>query len=94
MVTSENRAEYVELYVEYISTKSVSKQYDAFHHGFHSVCGRDALALFRWEELELLICGNPELDFVALQDVTHYDDGYTEDSLCIKLVFQCLGFMK
>ena len=30
-------------------------------------CGGDCLQLFRWEELELLICGSPVLDFEALE---------------------------
>lgn len=25
--------------------------------------------MFRWEELELLICGSPDLDFEALEEV-------------------------
>ncbi len=33
------------------------------------VCGGDALRLFQPEELELLLCGNPQLDFEALERV-------------------------
>lgn len=40
--------------------------------------------LFRWEELELLICGNPVLDFEELQSGTIYDNGYHEDHPAIK----------
>jgi hypothetical protein len=40
------------------------------------VCGGPALSLFRFEELELLVCGLPHLDFAALQEVTKYDGGY------------------
>jgi len=40
------------------------------------VCGGPALSLFRYEELELLICGLPHLDFEALEEVTQYDAGY------------------
>ena len=29
-------------------------------------------------ELELLICGSPDLDFKALEDSTEYKDGYTK----------------
>lgn len=83
-VTNANREEYVALYVEYIMNRSVSRQYDAFHRGFHQVCNGEVLQMFRWEELHLLICGSPELDFEALEEVTHYDDGFTEDSECIR----------
>jgi ubiquitin-protein ligase E3 A len=40
--------------------------------------------LFRPEELELLICGEPNLDFEALEKVTNYDDGYTAQSRVIR----------
>lgn len=85
-VTNANREEYVALYVEYIMSRSVARQYDAFHRGFHQVCNGEVLQMFRWEELHLLICGSPELDFEALEEVTHYDDGFTEDSECIRYV--------
>jgi ubiquitin-protein ligase E3 A len=62
-VTQHNRAEYVRRYTEYLLTGSVAAQFDAFLRGFHSVCGGECLRLFRWEELELLICGSPDLDF-------------------------------
>jgi len=48
------------------------------------VCGGEALNLFQPEELELLICGNPVLDFQALERVTQYEDGLRVDSPLIK----------
>ncbi|ETV92125.1 hypothetical protein, variant 1 [Aphanomyces invadans] len=83
-VTNANRKDYVAKYVHYVTTEAVERQYGAFHRGFHLVCGGSALALFRYEELELLVCGSPDLDFDALEAVTHYDDGYTEQSDVIK----------
>eukprot|EP00743_Colponemidia_sp_Colp-15_P004177 GILK01004507.1.p1 GENE.GILK01004507.1~~GILK01004507.1.p1 ORF type:complete len:764 (-),score=138.27 GILK01004507.1:85-2061(-) len=83
-VTNENKQEYVDLYVKWFLTDSVESQFRAFYRGFHNVCGGDALKLFRHEELELLICGSPELDFVALEKHTLYDDGYTAESTVIK----------
>ncbi|EQC25803.1 hypothetical protein SDRG_16351 [Saprolegnia diclina VS20] len=83
-VTAANRDEYVAKYVEYVTTTSVAQQYGAFHRGFHFVCGGHALELFRPEELELLICGSPELDFEALEEVAHYDDGFSAESPSIQ----------
>ena len=40
--------------------------------------------LFEASELELLICGNPLLDFAELEKGTVYDDGYTRDSRVIE----------
>ncbi|OQR92752.1 HECT E3 ubiquitin ligase [Achlya hypogyna] len=83
-VTRANRADYVAKYVEYSTTTCVAQQYGAFHRGFHFVCGGDALSLFRPEELELLICGSEELDFEALEEVAHYDDGFNAESSAVR----------
>lgn len=85
-VTNGNREEYVALYVDYVLNKSVSRQYAAFHHGFHQVCNHEVLSMFRWEELQLLICGSSDLDFEALEEATHYEDGFAEDSRIIRCV--------
>ena len=44
------------------------------------LCGGPALKLFRPEELEKLICGGQNLDFLALEKHAIYDDGYTSQS--------------
>ena len=59
-VDNNNRAEFVRLYVSHLLETSVARQFDAFAHGFHSVCGGDALTLFMPEELELVVCGRFE----------------------------------
>uniref|UniRef100_A0A6A7G6W7 HECT-type E3 ubiquitin transferase n=1 Tax=Hirondellea gigas TaxID=1518452 RepID=A0A6A7G6W7_9CRUS len=79
-LTKDNRQEYVDLYVDYILNKSVAQQFDPFHRGFHLVCGGVVFEWFRWEELELLVCGSKELDFDALEESARYEDGYYHDS--------------
>jgi ubiquitin-protein ligase E3 A len=79
-VTNANRVEFVQLYVDYVLSKSIKKQFGAFHKGFLAACGGDALQLFRPFELEQLICGSGDLDFEALESTTRYEDGYTKDS--------------
>eukprot|EP00698_Gefionella_okellyi_P020502 TRINITY_DN6441_c0_g2_i1.p1 TRINITY_DN6441_c0_g2~~TRINITY_DN6441_c0_g2_i1.p1 ORF type:complete len:795 (-),score=168.03 TRINITY_DN6441_c0_g2_i1:796-2895(-) len=76
LVTNANRQQYVDLYVKYMLVDCVAPQFNAFAQGFHDVCGGLAIKLFRPEELELLICGNPTLDFAALELGTEYDNGY------------------
>ncbi|XP_071955318.1 probable E3 ubiquitin-protein ligase HECTD2 [Antedon mediterranea] len=83
-VTSKNRQIYVDCYVQYFLTTSVSKQFEAFSHGFHLMCGGPALKLFQAEETELLVCGNPDLDFIALESCTTYEDGFTRHHRTIK----------
>ncbi|KAL8659885.1 MAG: hypothetical protein Q9226_000179 [Calogaya cf. arnoldii] len=73
-VTNDNRAEFVELYIKYLLDTSVSRQFEPFKRGFFSVCGGNALSLFRPEEIELLVRGSDEpLDVATLRAVAVYD---------------------
>eukprot|EP01136_Pigoraptor_vietnamica_P043660 Opistho-1_new@19362 len=83
-VTNENREEYVRLYADWVLNKSVRQQFDAFKKGFDLVTADSALKLFRPEEVELLVCGDKELDFVALQQATAYDGGFDENHPVIR----------
>ena len=79
-LTSDNRHEYIQLYVDWLLNRSIHRQFTAFKKGFDLCVPPASLALFVPEELELLICGSPVLDFVALRAGTVYDDGYTAGS--------------
>jgi len=82
-LTKDNREEYVRLYASYLLEDSIRKQYDAFNGGFREVCSADMLQMFRPEELELLVCGSPELDFQGLERECRYD-GFTKDSPTVR----------
>lgn len=69
-VTNSNRHEFVDLYVRYLLDTSVARQFEPFKRGFFTVCGGNALSLFRPEEIELLIRGSDEpLDIASLRAV-------------------------
>jgi hypothetical protein len=44
-----------------------------------TLCGGPAIHLFSATELERLVCGNPILDFAALQANARYDGGYNAE---------------
>ena len=74
-VTNSNRREFVDLYVRYILDTAVARQYEPFKRGFYSICGGNALSLFRPEEIELLIRGSDEsLDVASLKGVAVYEN--------------------
>ncbi|KAM9726329.1 putative E3 ubiquitin-protein ligase HECTD2 [Menidia menidia] len=82
-VSKQNRNEYVQLYVDFLLNKSIYKQFAAFYHGFHSVCASDALMLLRPEEVEMLVCGSPELDMSVLQRAAQYE-GYSKTDATVR----------
>lgn len=74
-VTNSNRREYVDLYVRYLLDTAVTRQFEPFKRGFYTVCGGNALSLFRPEEIELLVRGSDEsLDISALKSAATYDN--------------------
>ncbi|CAH1798913.1 unnamed protein product [Owenia fusiformis] len=83
-VTNQNREKFVRIYSQYILEESISHQFEPFSRGFHKVCGSEMLSLFRPDEIELLVCGNPKLNFSALEKSASYADGYHSDHLIIK----------
>lgn len=54
-------------------------QFEAFARGFMMLCGGPAIHLFSATELERLVCGNPLLDFDAMQANARYDGGYSPE---------------
>uniref|UniRef100_A0A8C8BZX7 HECT-type E3 ubiquitin transferase n=1 Tax=Oncorhynchus tshawytscha TaxID=74940 RepID=A0A8C8BZX7_ONCTS len=82
-VTNQNRKEYVQLYVDFLLNKSIYRQFAAFFYGFHSVCASDALLLLRPEEVEILVCGSPNLDMSSLQKAAQYE-GYSKTDPTIR----------
>jgi hypothetical protein len=78
-VTNENREEYVNLFVDWWLNTGIERIFNEFKNGFLSVCGGEVLSYFKSEELELMVCGNPVLDFKELEKVTRYE-GYQATS--------------
>ncbi|KAJ5758115.1 uncharacterized protein N7511_006809 [Penicillium nucicola] len=74
-VTNSNRREFVDLYVHYLLDTAVARQFEPFKRGFFTVCGGNALSLFRPEEIELLVRGSDEpLDVNSLRAVATYEN--------------------
>ncbi|XP_042898021.1 ubiquitin-protein ligase E3A [Parasteatoda tepidariorum] len=85
LVNQDNKEEFVRLYSDFLLNKSIAKQFQAFKKGFQMVTEDSPLRiLFRPEEIELLVCGNKNFDFNALERATEYDGGYLSDSDVIK----------
>lgn len=69
--------------MNFLMNNSVYEQFAAFYHGFHSVCASNVLIMLRPEEVEMLVCGSPVVDYDELEKVTLYD-GFDKDDVTIK----------
>ncbi|XP_048362411.1 probable E3 ubiquitin-protein ligase HERC4 isoform X1 [Sphaerodactylus townsendi] len=87
-VVKQNRQEFVDAYVNYIFNKSVAPLYDAFHAGFHKVCGGKVLLLFQPSELQAMVIGNTNYDWKELEKNTEYKGEYWAEHPTIKIFWE------
>ncbi|KAL8431957.1 hypothetical protein Efla_002794 [Eimeria flavescens] len=87
-LTMKTRAEFVELYTHYLLVDSVEEQFRWFEKGF-KLAASPLLSSLTGRELQLLLCGTPELNFEELRDSCRYE-GYEADSPYIKSLWEIL----
>lgn len=83
-VTSDNKNEYVKLYIDYVMFNSCQAQFDAFKNGFLKVVSGRVLQLFHPQELMALVVGNENYDWSLLEELCQYKEGYSKDHEVIK----------
>lgn len=75
-VTDDNKDEYLDLLMKYKMFDSVKEQLSALLQGVYDVIPRTLLAVFDYQELELLLCGVPNIDVDDWE--THTDVKYQD----------------
>jgi len=88
-VNLDNRIEFVRLYCEWVLVSSVERQFEPFRKGVRRVCDSPLFNALDSAELELIVCGEQDLDFSQLQRNAHYE-GFTEDSQYVLAFWQLL----
>lgn len=82
-VTEDNKREYVDLMAKMRLTTAIQPQIDAFLAGFHELIPPALISIFTENELELLMCGLPDIDLEDLKANSEYT-GYAESSAVIQ----------
>lgn len=72
VVTDANKHEYIRLRLKWILATSVSSQFSALMKGLTSVIPLEYLQIFDHQELELLMCGLPEINVADWKAHTTY----------------------
>ena len=65
-----SRKEFVEAYLRYVFSGSVSELYSAFSAGFLKVCGGNILSLFQPTELMAMVVGNDNYNWEEMEKVS------------------------
>ncbi len=89
LVTYEQRLEYCRL-VKETRMAECNAQLAAIRRGLASVVPSDVISLLTWQELELRVCGNPEISIEALKKSTRYDSELSEKDERIKKMWEAL----
>ena len=85
-VTNDNYKEYVELQMKYRLLKRIKEQVKALLVGFYDVIPEPLLSVFDFQELELLLCGLPEIDMEDWKAHTDYTGEYERKGANHKVV--------
>lgn len=71
-VDDNNKIEYVKLIAQHRMTTAIRSQTDSFLEGFYELIPPELIAIFSPTELELLVCGLPDVDIEELRINTEY----------------------
>ncbi|KAM6972379.1 putative E3 ubiquitin-protein ligase HERC3 [Aplochiton taeniatus] len=87
-VDRNNREEFVEAYLRYVFTDSVSELYSAFSTGFLKVCGGRILSLFQPSELMAMVVGNSNYNWEELEKNAVYKGEYSATHPTVKMFWE------
>ena len=79
MVTKQNRTQYIQDFIHWLTHKSVGPQYSAFEKGFYTLLDHKAVALFTPSSLKLLVEGSQEINVDDLEKAATYEMYSAED---------------
>uniref|UniRef100_A0A7N6FAA9 HECT domain-containing protein n=1 Tax=Anabas testudineus TaxID=64144 RepID=A0A7N6FAA9_ANATE len=82
------RNEFVEAYLRYVFSDSVSEQYSAFSSGFLKVCGGEILSLFQPSELMAMVVGNNNYNWEEMEKNAVYKGEYTATHPTVRLFWE------
>uniref|UniRef100_A0A8C6KQE4 HECT and RLD domain containing E3 ubiquitin protein ligase 3 n=1 Tax=Nothobranchius furzeri TaxID=105023 RepID=A0A8C6KQE4_NOTFU len=82
------RKEFVEAYLRYVFTDSVSEQYSAFSSGFLKVCGGEILALFQPSELMAMVVGNNNYNWEEMEKNAVYKGEFSATHPTVRLFWE------
>ncbi|ETO26164.1 ubiquitin protein ligase [Reticulomyxa filosa] len=88
-VTKKNLSEFVSLVIKK-RLNEASEQLKSIAKGLNQVVPARMLSLFSWYDLEILVCGNPNIDVEALRRHTVYQGGLSSSSDVVKFFWKTL----
>ena len=93
-VTENNKQEYVDLIVAWRTTHAVAEPLAAIRSGLYSIASEELLrSSFTADELQLVLCGRPNIDLVEVRASAVYENGLSEGQSVVKWFWEMLKDM-
>ncbi|CAK6973245.1 probable E3 ubiquitin-protein ligase HERC3 [Scomber scombrus] len=89
-LTSQNKKEYVDAYVNYAFNTSVVRLFQEFKRGFFQVCDQDFVKLFQPKQLQEILVGKDFHDWTKLKQNTVYEGDYNAGHPTIQMFWEVL----
>jgi E3 ubiquitin-protein ligase HUWE1 len=89
-VTEENKNQYVSRMIEYYLRERIKDQLDEFCKGFHALIPIDEIKYLQPSELDLIICGVPEINIQDLKENCQLHQPYEPNHPVIQRFFRVL----
>eukprot|EP00656_Telonema_subtile_P038245 TRINITY_DN4292_c0_g2_i2.p1 TRINITY_DN4292_c0_g2~~TRINITY_DN4292_c0_g2_i2.p1 ORF type:complete len:430 (+),score=106.55 TRINITY_DN4292_c0_g2_i2:888-2177(+) len=93
-VTDENKNEYMSLYLEWRVYGNRKEQIKAFLGGFWEVIPVEFVKVFDWQQLELVMCGMPDVDVKDWKANTEFMGEYHAKHKVIQMFFKVVQSME
>ncbi|RLN20983.1 hypothetical protein BBJ28_00008049 [Nothophytophthora sp. Chile5] len=89
-VTDANKLEFLHLKLRYLMLDRYAAQLQALTLGLFEVVPQEALLVFDYQELELVLCGLPEIDLADWKRHTVVAPSFGEDALVVRWFWEVL----
>lgn len=83
LVTDDNKQDYIRLVAHHRMTSAIVPQIEAFMTGFYEQVPPEMICIFTPAELELLICGLPDINIDELKMFTDYHQYHATDDIIV-----------
>lgn len=80
VVNDDNKYDYIRLIAHHRMTSAIRAQIDSFLQGFYDLVPAELISVFSPTELELLICGLPDVNIEELKANTEYHQYKSTDN--------------
>eukprot|EP00656_Telonema_subtile_P028768 TRINITY_DN3138_c0_g1_i1.p1 TRINITY_DN3138_c0_g1~~TRINITY_DN3138_c0_g1_i1.p1 ORF type:complete len:425 (-),score=131.78 TRINITY_DN3138_c0_g1_i1:256-1530(-) len=90
-MSMDNRVDWVEYQFHWALRGRIKDELERLLMGFWSVVNPKLISVFSWQELQMIMCGNMELDTADWEANTKYEGGYSTEHPAVKWFWEVVN---